>query len=417
MTTAAAPPTRADLVAADAADSLAQIRGAFALPDGVIYLDGNSLGALPRATAGRVADLIDRQWGQDLIRSWNTNDWIGAPARIGAKIAPLIGAMPHEVIVADSTSVNLFKLVAGALGLRPDRRVVLTEPGNFPTDLYILQGLARLLGERVELRVRPRAELASAIGEDVAVVVLTHVHYKSAERWDMRDITTRAHAAGAVTVWDLSHSAGAVELDLNGAGVDLALGCGYKYFNGGPGAPSFVFVAERWQSALVSPLSGWMGHAAPFDFGDDYRPAGDIRAQLCGTPGMLGLTALEAGVDQFAGLNMAAVEAKGVALGEAFISLVEARCSSSGLTLASPRAPTPRGSHVSFRHPDGYAIMQALIARGVIGDFRAPDILRFGFTPLYLRFTDVWDAVEILRDVLASGEYRQPRFAERAAVT
>ncbi|MDB5482737.1 MAG: kynU [Caulobacteraceae bacterium] len=409
--------SRNDLVARDAVDPLAPAREGFDLPPGLIYLDGNSLGALPRATAARVGETIEIEWGAGLVRSWNTHDWIAAPARVGAKIAPLVGAAAHEVIVADSTSVNLFKLVCGALGLRPDRRVILTEPGNFPTDLYVLQGIAGLLGSRVELRLVPRAELAGAIDEETAAVVLTHVHYKTAERWPMAEITARAHAKGALAVWDLSHSAGALAIDLGAVGADLALGCGYKYLNGGPGAPSFVFVAERWQEALASPLSGWMGHAAPFEFVDDYRPAPGVRRQLCGTPGILGLAALEAGVDAFAGVEMAALEGKGLALGDAFIDLVEARCELANLTLASPREAARRGSHVSFRHPDGYAIMQALIARGVIGDFRAPDILRFGLTPLYLRFADVWDAVETLRDVLASGDYRQPRFARRATVT
>ena len=413
-----APPilTRETFAALDAADDLQGLRDRFSLPEGVIYLDGNSLGALPKTTPARVADLVSRQWGANLIRGWNTSDWIGAPARVGAKIAPLIGAAPTEVVVADSTSVNLFKLVCGALSLRPDRRVILTEPGNFPTDLYILQGVAGLLGERVELRVRPRAELPASITDDVAAVVLTHVHYKTAERWDMPAITARAHEAGALTIWDLSHSAGAVALDLDAAGADLALGCGYKYLNGGPGAPSFVFVAQRWQDRIATPLSGWMGHADPFEFDDAYRPASGVRRQLCGTPAILGLAALEAGVDQFAGVSMEAVERKGLALGDAFIALVEAGCGAQ-LTLASPREPDSRGSHVAFHHPEGYAIMQALIARGVIGDFRAPDILRFGFTPLYLRFVDAWNAAGILAQVLESREYREARFALRSAVT
>ncbi len=409
--------TRAAFEALDQADELARLRDLFSLPPGVIYLDGNSLGALPKATAARVQDLVNRQWGVDLIRSWNTHDWIGAAARIGDKIAPLIGAAPGEVIVADSTSVNLFKLVCGALALRPGRRTILTEPGNFPTDLYILQGIEAWLGDQVQLRTMPRGALADAIDADTAAVVLTHVHYKTAERWPMAEITALAHRHGALAVWDLSHSAGALAIDLNAANADLALGCGYKYLNGGPGAPSFAFVAARWQDQLASPLSGWMGHAEPFVFDDDYRPAPGIRRQLCGTPGMLGLTALEAGIDLFADLDMAAVEAKGLALGEAFIALAEARLGAWGLELASPKAADRRGSHVSLRHPEGYAIMQALIARGVIGDFRAPDILRFGMTPLYLRFTDIWDAFEILRTVLETGEYLQPRFSKRAAVT
>jgi kynureninase len=409
--------TREGLAARDRSDPLGAKRDLFSLPESVIYLDGNSLGAMPRSTAGKVADLIERQWGVDLVRSWNTHHWFDAPTRVGAKIAPLVGAAPHEVIVADSTSVNLFKLVCGALALRPGRRTILTEPGNFPTDLYILRGIEELLGDKARVEVRERADLPAAIDENTAAVVLTHIHYRSAERWPMAEITALAHRNGALAVWDLCHSAGAVALDLNAAGADMALGCGYKYLNGGPGAPSFAFVAERWQGALPSPLSGWMGHADPFEFGDDYRPAGDIRRQLCGTPGMLGMTALEAGVEVFAGVDMAMVEAKGLALGEVFIALTEARRDFPGLELVSPREPASRGSHVAFRHPAGYAIMQALIARGVIGDFRAPDTLRFGLTPLYLRFTDVWDAVEILRQVLESGEYLQPRFSRRVAVT
>ncbi len=413
------PPTltRETLGNRDQADPLAATRDAFSLPPGVIYLDGNSLGAMPKATAARVTDLVTRQWGTDLIRSWNTHDWIGAAARIGAKIAPLVGANTDEVIVADSTSVNLFKLACGALSLRPGRRVILTEPGNFPTDLYILQGLERLLGGRAEVKVRDREDLPGAIDGDTAAVVLTHVHYKTGECWPMAEITARAHADGAVALWDLSHSAGALPVDLNAAEADLAVGCGYKYLNGGPGAPSFVFVARRWQNEIGTPLAGWMGHADPFAFGDDYQPAAGIRQQLCGTPGMLGLTALECGVDTFAGIDMSALAAKGRALGDTFIALVESRCTGDALTLASPRDAARRGSHVSFRHPMGYAIMQALIARGVIGDFRAPDILRFGFTPLYLSFAEVWDAVEILREVLDSGVYLEPRFSERSAVT
>jgi kynureninase len=407
--------TREDLAALDAADPLAGFRDLFDLPPGVIYLDGNSLGALPKATVTRVGDLITRQWGVDLIRSWNTNAWIEAPLRVGAKLAALVGALPHEVVVADSTSVNFFKLVAGALALRPGRKVILTEPGNFPTDLYVLQGIQALFGEAVSLKVIPHDELVAAIGEDVAIVVLTHVHYKSARRWPMAEITRLAHDQGALALWDLSHSAGALALDLNGANADLAVGCGYKYFNGGPGAPSFVFVAERHQEALRSPLSGWMGHAEPFAFRDDYAPAAGIRRQLCGTPAVLGLEALEVGVDMFARVDMAVLEAKGLALGDRLIDLVEARCP--GLTLVSPRASAGRGSHVSFAHPEGYAIMQALIARGVIGDFRAPDTLRFGLTPLYLRFVDLWDAVEALRQVLESSEYDQARFRIRSAVT
>lgn len=401
--------------ALDAADPLASFRERFDLPDGVIYLDGNSLGALPKATPPRLAQVMHEEWGGGLIRSWNSAGWIEAPQRVGAKIAGLIGAGAHEVVVADSTSVNLFKLAAGALSLRPNRRLILTEPGNFPTDLYMLQGLQRLMGDGVELRVVEAKALPAAIDEEVAAVVLTHVHYKSGRRWPMGEITAKAHAAGALMLWDLSHSAGALAVDLNGCGADLAIGCGYKYLNGGPGAPAFLFVAERHQRAIRSPLTGWMGHAAPFDFTDAYAPDAGIKAQLCGTPPILGMAALEVGVDLMAEADMATIEAKSAALSDLFIALVEARCPA--LVLASPREPSARGSHVSFAHVDGYPIMQALIARGVIGDFRAPDILRFGFTPLYTRFADVWDAVEGLREVIETGAFREPRFNQRAAVT
>ncbi|MBA3812811.1 MAG: kynureninase [Caulobacteraceae bacterium] len=410
-------PTREDLARLDAADPLAALRDAFDLPAGVIYLDGNSLGALPRATAARVADVVTRQWGEGLIRSWNTNGWIEAPMRVGAKIAPLIGAAPHEVVVADSTSVNLFKLVAGALTVRPGRATILTERGNFPTDLYMLQGIEALFRGAVRLKAVAADDLPAAIDADVAAVVLTHVHYKSARRWPMGAITRLAHGRGALTVWDLSHSAGALAVDLNGAGADLAVGCGYKYLNGGPGAPAFAFVAERHQAALRSPLSGWMGHAEPFAFSDAYVAAPGIRRQLCGTPAILGLAALEAGVDLFAKVDMTALEAKALALGDRFIDLVEARCGFAGMRLASPREAAARGSHVAFAHRQAYAIMQALIARGVIGDFRAPDLLRFGFAPLYLRFVDVWDAVTIMREVLESRDYEHERFGAFSAVT
>jgi kynureninase len=409
--------TRADLVALDAADPLGALRQRFALPPDVIYLDGNSLGARPVAAAARLADVVQREWGEDLIRSWNDNGWIDAPDRLGARIAPLIGARPHEVIVADSTSVNLHKLVLGALALRPGRSTILTEPGNFPTDLYVLQGIEALLGGKVRVKPTPRDQLAHALDEDVALVVLTHVHYKSAERWPMTAITRLAHAKGALMLWDLSHSAGALSLDLNGAGADLAVGCGYKYFNGGPGAPSFVFVAERHQGALTSPIWGWMGHAAPFAFVDDHEPVSGIRRQLVGTPSILALAALECGLDVFEGVDMAAVEAKALAMGDVLIDLVEDRCAGLGLELASPRDSALRGSHVAFAHPQGYAIMRALIAEGVIGDFRAPDILRFGLTPLYLRFVDLWDAVERLRRIVSEGIHEDERFTRRLAVT
>jgi len=407
--------TLADAERLDRADPFLACREAFALEPGVIYLDGNSLGALPKATAPRLAQLISREWGGDLIKSWNTHDWIGAPRRVGAKIAALIGAQPTEVLAADSTSVNLFKLVTGAAMLAPSRRTIVSEPGNFPTDLYVIQGLETLLGARLRLKVAPREALGHAIDEDTALVVLTHVHYAAGRRWPMGEMTALAHAKGALMLWDLSHSAGALAVDLNAAGADLAVGCGYKYLNGGPGAPAFLFVAERHQGAIRSPLSGWMGHVAPFAFEDDYRPVSGIGRFLCGTPPILGLAALEAGVDLLAGVDMAVLEAKGLALADFFLRRVEAACPE--LILASPREGEDRGLHLCFTHPDAYPVVQALIERQVIGDFRAPDLLRFGFSPLYVSFRDVWRAVETLGQVLETRAFDNPRHRRMAAVT
>jgi kynureninase len=402
--------------ALDQSDDLARFRERFDLPPGVIYLDGNSLGALPKQTPARIADVVAQEWGQGLIRSWNSADWIGAPARVGAKIARIVSAAADEVIVADSTSVNLFKLLMAGLADRPGRRVILSEPGNFPTDLYVAQGVGKIV-EGVDLRTVPRQEIEAAIDEDVAILMLTHVHYKSGARFDMAALTSAAHAKGALVLWDLSHSVGAVPVDLTAAKADLAIGCGYKYLNGGPGAPAFLFVAARHQARLASPLSGWMGHAAPFAFGDAYQPAEGLRRFLCGTPPILGLAGLESGVDLFLEADIPALFAKSQAMCTLMIDLVAARCEGLGLQLATPEAAGLRGSHVSFRHDQAYAVMQALIERGVIGDFRDPDILRFGVTPLYLRYEDIWDAVENLRDVLNSGVFRQKKYATRAAVT
>jgi kynureninase len=409
--------TRDEALALDAADPLARFHAAFDLPKGTIYLDGNSLGPPPRSAVARLAEVVSEEWGRGLIRSWNTAGWIEAPTRVGCKIARLIGAKATEVVVADSTTVNLFKLTAGALSLRPGRRTILSETGNFPTDLYALQGLAALLPGQARLKsVAPEA-LVEAIDEDTAVVVLTQVHYKSALRRDMASVTAAAHAKGALMLWDLSHSAGAITVDLNGADADLAVGCGYKYLNGGPGAPAYVYVAERHQAQIVSPLTGWMGHAEPFAFEDHYRAARDIRGQLTGTPSILGLAALEAGIDLQLEADAAAIEAKGLALANLFIAEVEARSADPDLTLASPRNPAERGLHVAFAHPHGYALVQALIARGIVGDFRAPDIARYGFSPLYLSFAQVWDAAAAFAEVLATRAWDRPEFHARVAVT
>jgi kynureninase len=410
------PLTRADAEAQDAADDLAFLRQEFVLPEGVVYLDGNSLGALPRRTRERLREVTEREWGRDLIRSWNANGWIDLPGRVAGLIAPLIGASADEVAVADSTSVNVFKLLAGALRLRLGRRAIVSERGNFPTDLYVAQGLARLLGD-VEVRLVPRDRLADALGGDVAVLLLTHVDFRTGEMLDMAGLTRAAHDKGALALWDLAHSAGAVPVDLTGAEADLAVGCGYKYLNGGPGAPAFAFVARRWHSAFESPLSGWMGHAAPFEFGPRYEPAPGIARLLCGTPPILGLAALECGVETIARAGIERLRRKSLALTDLFVGLVEQECGAFGFTLASPREAEERGSQVSLRHPEGYAIVQALVARDVIGDFRTPDILRFGFAPAYVRFTDTWDAAVALRAVMENDEWRRPEFQAPRMVT
>ena len=397
--------------ALDAADPLAGFRDRFVRPEGVIYLDGNSLGPLPHATVAAGADMLTRAWGERLIRSWNEG-WIDAPSRVGAMIAPLIGADADEVIAADSTSVNLYKLIVAALRLDPSRNVVVSEAGNFPTDLHVAEGaVAAVAGAR--LKVVERGDLAGALGDDTALLLLTHVHYKTAERFDMAAWTKAAHDAGALICWDLSHSAGALAVDLNAAGADLAVGCGYKYLNGGPGAPAFIYVARRLQAALTNPLSGWMGHAAPFEFADGYEPASGMKRWLTGTPPMLSLAALESGLATWDGVDMRVVEAKSAALWEIFHTAGTA----AGLECVTPAEPGGRGSHISFRHAHAYEIVQALIARGVIGDFRDPDILRFGLTPLTLSHADIWQAGQMLCEIVRTEEWRKPRFAVRSAVT
>lgn len=410
--------------ARDAADPLRGLRDNFVLNLDEVYLDGNSLGVLPRATAARMQDVVAQEWGEGLIRSWNTAGWIDLPQRVGNKIARLVGAADGELIVADSTSVNLYKALSAACALarqagRGAGRIV-SERSNFPTDLYIAESLAREQGFTLDL-IEPD-DILGTLDDTVAVLLLTHVNYRTGRMHDMAGITAAAHRAGALTIWDLAHSAGAVPVDLNGADADFAIGCGYKYLNGGPGAPAFVWVHRRHAESATQPLSGWMGHAAPFAFTTGYAPAPGINRFLCGTPPLLSLSALECGVDSVLAAEplggMAALREKSLALTQLFIDLVESRCAGHGLVLASPREGALRGSQVCFSLPDGaYAIVQALIARGVIGDFRAPDILRFGFTPLYTSYVDVWRSVEQLRQVLEGGEWREARFAQRAAVT
>jgi kynureninase len=407
--------TRDAFAALDAADPLAAFRDRFELPDGVIYLDGNSLGPVPKATPVRIADVVAREWGVSLIRAWTEHDWIGLPLRVGAKIGRLVGGAPDSTVVADSTSVNLFKLLAAALEMRPGRQTILTETGNFPTDLYMAQGLATLLGRGHVLRTVD--DPLCALGPDVAVLMLTHVNYRSGAMHDMAALTRAAHEAGALVLWDLSHSVGAVPLLLADDGVDLAVGCGYKFLNGGPGAPAFLYVAPRLQAGLKSPLTGWLGHAEPFAFDPVYRPAEGVSRAVVGTPPVLSLAALEVGVDLMLQAPLAALRAKSLRLADLFMALVEQECGADGFVPLTPADAARRGSQVSFGHPEGYAIMQALIAQGVIGDFRAPDVLRFGLAPLYVQYVDVWDAVSVLRDVMRSGLWQEERFGVRRAVT
>jgi kynureninase len=397
----------------DVADPLAPFRDRFTLPEGVIYLDGNSLGALPKATPEVLRRVIEQEWGEGLIRSWNSAGWFEAAGRVGAKIAPLVGAQAGEVIACDSTSVNLFKLIAAALQMRPGRKVVLSEPGNFPTDLYMIAGLeTQGLATR---RLAERGTLAEALDDDVALLLLTHVHYKTGAMHDMAALTRVAHEAGALVLWDLSHSTGAVPIDLNGAEADFAVGCGYKYLCGGPGAPAFAFVAQRHHAHLAQPLTGWFGHAAPFAFSDDYAPAPGIEQLQCGTPPVLGLAALEVGVDLIAEIGVGRLHQKSQALSEFFLECLAAH--GVGLDCVSPPDSDARGSQLSFRHAHAYAICQALIARGVIGDFRDPDVLRLGFAPAYLSFADIAAAARHLAEVLAGGEWQRDEFRQRAAVT
>jgi kynureninase len=411
------PISREYLQTLDAADRLAPMRQRFSLPEGVIYLDGNSLGAMPTATPARVAQVVTQEWGTGLIRSWNDAGWIDLSARIGDKIARLIGAEPASVMVADSTSVNLFKLLSAALRLRPGRQKILSEAGNFPTDLYIAEGLRDLLDQGHRLDIATTEDIIAAIDDDTAVVMLTHVNFHTGRMLDMAAITEAAHAAGALMLWDLAHSAGAMPIDLKAHDVDLAVGCGYKYLNGGPGAPAFLYVAPRLQDIARFPITGWLGHAAPFAFEPGYRPSPGIQRAVVGTPPVISLAALEVGVDIALEVGLDEVRAKSVLQTEIFARLIVERCEGVGLFVASPLDPASRGSQVCLSHPEAYAIMQALIARGVIGDFRAPDVLRFGMTPLYLGFAELWDAVAVIADVMRNQEWRADKFSMRQKVT
>ena len=407
--------SRSDALAFDAADPLAAKRELFDLPDG-IYLDGNSLGPLPFAARERVRHCLDHEWGEGLIASWNTAGWIDLPRSIATKIAPLIGAGADDVRVADSTSVNLFKVLAAALAMRPDRTRIVSQRGNFPTDLYMVEGLAAIMGGRHDLHLVDDADdLSAALNDDTAVLMLTHIDYKSGEMLDMDALTKAAHDRGALTVWDLAHSAGAVPLDLANAEADFAVGCGYKYLNGGPGAPAFLYVAPKHQAGAQNPLTGWFAHTEPFAFDPHFRAAEGMNKFLVGTPPVLSAVALDAALSVWDGVSLENVRAKSIALTELFIALIESNCPD--LMLATPREAGRRGSQVSFQHPDAYPIVQCLITNGVTGDFRAPNIARFGFTSLYTRYVDVWDAATILIDVMHSGAWKAPEFGVRRVVT
>ncbi|MCC6306609.1 MAG: aminotransferase class V-fold PLP-dependent enzyme [Rhodobacteraceae bacterium] len=393
----------------------AATRAHFAIPEGLIYLDGNSLGPLPVAAAARVGAVMRAEWGARLIGGWNEAGWMDLPARVGDRIGRLIGAPAGSVMTGDTLSIKVWQALAAALDLNPGRRVILSDSGNFPSDLYMAGGLARLLGEGFRLvTVAPEA-VAGALSAETGVLLLTEVDYRTGRLHDMAALTAAAHEAGALTVWDLAHSAGALPVDVAGAGADFAVGCTYKYLNSGPGGPAFIYVARRWAEAVRPALAGWLGHEAPFAFEPDYRPGRGIERMRVGTPPILQLATLDAALDVWEIADIGDVRARSIELSQAFIAAVEARCP--GLALASPRDPRARGSQVSFRHPEGYAIMQALIARGVIGDFRAPDILRFGFTPLFIGMAEVKGAAAALAEVMATGAWDRPEFRARSRVT
>ncbi|HIG36479.1 MAG TPA: kynureninase [Oceanospirillaceae bacterium] len=381
----------------------------------LIYLDGNSLGVLPKATAAHVQQVITQQWGVDLIRSWNCNQWMQKPAQLGDKIGQLIGAEAGQVLACDTTSINIFKLAAAAVKMRPGRSKLITETGNFATDLYLLQGLAKLLGDQVQVVALPREQVLDAIDDDTALVLLTHVHFKTGAMWDMPAVTQQVQQHGALMMWDLCHSVGAMPIHLDRVNADLAVGCTYKYLNGGPGSPAFVYVAKRLQAEFEQPLTGWLGHAKPFDFNDEYQGANGIQQAMCGTPPVLANAALEVALDVMLQADLNQVRQKSSHMGDLFIQLVQQRCP--WFQLSSPVDKAIRGSQVSLVHDQGYAIIQALIERNIIGDFRAPDHLRFGFTPLYLRYVDLWDTVDALVDIMTHDLWKQPKFLAKQAVT
>ena len=411
-------PDLAAIEAMDAADGLRAMRERFILPEGLVYLDGNSLGAASKAAFTELQAAATEEWGQNLIRSWNTAGWFDMPLTLGDRVGRLVGAAAGQTVVCDTTSINIYKALHAAMALRSDRAVIVAEAGSFPTDIYMAEGVVSTrAGASLRLEGVEAPEIEDLIDGDVAVVLVNHVNYKSGELRDMAALTQKAHEHGALIIWDLCHTAGALPVDLDGAKADFAVGCTYKYLNGGPGAPAFVYAAARHHGAISQPLSGWWGHARPFAFEKHYAAGEGIRRFLCGTQPILSLRALKGALDIWDEVDMAALREKSLGLTDLFIALVEEKCAAYGLELESPRERKKRGSQVSFRHPHAYEIMQALIARGVIGDFRAPSTMRFGFTPLYLRYADVWQAVVILEEILRTGAWQDARFAVRAAVT
>jgi kynureninase len=406
---------RDDIAVLDKNDPLKSCAELFRIPEGMIYLDGNSLGAMPVAVIERMQEVIQKEWGEQLIHSWNDNNWFELPQIIGGKIASLIGAEQDEVIVSDCVSVNLFKLVVGALKKQKGKRKIVTEAGNFPTNLYVLQGIAKMFDDSVEVVAVQRSELEQEIDENTALVVLTHVHYKTSEMFDMQAMTELAHKNGALILWDLCHTAGAMSVKLTAYNVDLAVGCGYKYLNGGPGAPAFLYIAKRLQTEIHQPLSGWWGHASPFDFIDEYIPAADIRRAQSGTQSVLGLAALEVGIDTTLSVDMDLLREKSLKQSKLLMELIQQHCPQ--VSIASPADDDKRGSHVSIRHEHGYAVTRALSDHGVVVDFRAPDIVRFGITPLYISYMDIWDTIEILKEILNTSAWDKEEYRQKATVT
>jgi len=409
--------TKAYCQSLDDRDPIAAQRDAFEIPEGLIYLDGHSLGAMPKAALQRITQATSVEWGRDLIGSWNSAGWFQKPYSLGARLASMIGAADDEVVVTDTTAINIFKVAAAALALRPDRKVIVMEGSNFPTDNYIVQGLVGLLDRGYEIRFAEKPDLLDALDETVVAAILTQVHYKTSHVLDMAAITRRIHDVGALAIWDLCHSAGVLPVDLNAVGADYAVGCTYKYLNGGPGSPAFIFAAKRHHGQSIQPLTGWWGHAAPFAFDRDYRPAETISQMLTGTQPMLSMAAMEAGLELAAGADALLVRAKVCALGDLFIQLMDERCAEFGFTLISPRLGVERGGHVAFDHPEGYPILRALAQRSVIGDFRAPETMRFGLAPLYIRYVDVWDAVALIAEIMRTRAWDHPDMKRREAVT